>query len=57
MEVRAARMTDAFLVGLDLREHLRLGKSLPEAFEELEIRADNLEDGSVEILLYRHLSR
>ncbi|WP_152417994.1 transposase [Haloferax elongans] len=44
MNARAARMTDSFLVGLDLREQLQFGKSLLEAFEELEIRTDNLED-------------
>lgn len=45
MQVRAARMTDAFLAGLDIQEHLQFGKSLIETFEELEIRTDNLEDG------------
>ena len=44
MEARAARMTDAFLVGLDLREHLRFGKSLLEAFEELKIRVNALKE-------------
>jgi hypothetical protein len=37
-------MTDAFLVGLDLREQLQFGNSLIESFEELEVRTDNLED-------------
>ncbi|WP_115891879.1 MULTISPECIES: transposase [Haloferax] len=45
MGTSAARMTDAFLVGLDLREHLRFGKSLLEAFEELKIRVKTLEHG------------
>jgi hypothetical protein len=44
MESQAACMTDAFLVGLDLREQLQFGNSLIESFEELEVRTDNLED-------------
>ncbi|WP_152420047.1 transposase [Haloferax prahovense] len=48
MEARAARMTDAFLVGLDLREYLRFGNSLSEAFEKLEIRVNTLEDNYLE---------
>ncbi|SEL78500.1 transposase [Haloferax larsenii] len=45
MKVGADRLTDAFLVGLDLREHLRFGDSLIAAFEKLEARFDTLEDG------------
>ncbi|SEM04643.1 transposase [Haloferax larsenii] len=45
MKVSANQLTDAFLIGLDLREHLRFGNSLIAAFEELEGRFDTLEDG------------
>ncbi|QCJ46401.1 transposase [Haloprofundus sp. MHR1] len=39
------QLTDAFLVGLDLREKLRDGNSLPDAFRKLDNRFGILKDG------------
>lgn len=45
MEARPRRLTDAYSVGIELREQLRAGTALTQAFNSLDGPFDTLEDG------------
>ncbi|GGN93877.1 hypothetical protein GCM10009030_19660 [Haloarcula pellucida] len=45
MGIRAGRLTDAYIVGIELRSHLRRQRSLHEALQSVDGPFDKLTDG------------